>query len=222
MHSFGFLSYALYMRILFFLLLAAGISGCKIEIAMPAHGTVVSSTGLYGCAAGEICTLDIDDPWLDENFTAVPDTGYRFVRWVDQDNALCRGKKAVCENMSSLYHPQFPSLFALLSQDITYYLTPEFEPDGSQSPVDESDPVFVVESTYNTINYEIDGDSSSELFAAMNSSANPIYGAQKRAVLRAFEALLRAEVRASVVSAGREDSTAFEAPIKKADHKIGF
>ena len=67
------------------------LMGSKLIIRVPEGGSVISSSGLVACAAGETCTVDVDRRNFAETFTAVAADGYVFRGWTGGDAAVCGG-----------------------------------------------------------------------------------------------------------------------------------
>ena len=139
---------------------------------MPAGGSVVSSTGLYACAAVETCELVVDHPYFKESFTAEPAEGYRFSHWQDTDRGFCRSSVApVCDEIDTGLFLAHRQLIDWLAVDITYYLTPVFIAESSQAPA--NDPLWHINSNHHAIHYEVDGSTPEEILEALNGDANP-------------------------------------------------
>lgn len=138
------------------LMLAASVlTGCKIEISVPEGGAVVSSTDLYGCASGEMCTIDVDHIYFQEHFTAVPEAGYEFAGWQKTRGGFCGGKDSLC-NLSTKKFTPHPALMALLGVDTVFTMNPVFVKTGDVTP--PSEPVWKVRSNHVAVNYLVEGD----------------------------------------------------------------
>ena len=149
------------------------LMGSKIVITVPQGGSVVSTSGLISCSAGEVCIIDIAEPHFVDTFTAVPDQGYYFTRWQDDSRGLCRGG----------LHPQCPQPAATAVQDqqgfvlpadpaAVFTMNPTFAP-RSAVPASHA-PRFTVNSSHLTRYYDIDGDTTEELRAQLAGEANPL------------------------------------------------
>ena len=84
------------------ILAASFLTACKIEVSVPEGGTVVSSTGIYGCTSGEMCIIDVDHIYLQEHFTAVPQAGYEFAGWQKTRGGLCGGNDSLCNLVTTV------------------------------------------------------------------------------------------------------------------------
>jgi predicted secreted Zn-dependent protease len=159
------------MVIMAIALLALG--GCKVKITVPEGGSVVSSTGLYGCTSGEICTIDVDHPYLAESFTATPDAGYEFAGWEKKHGGFCGGKKSAC-NLSTTGFPLNPALNTLLGKSDVFTMNPVFVYSGTEIIPTPTEGKWTLKSNHSTINYEVYGNSASELLSAMQGPQNPM------------------------------------------------
>lgn len=147
------------------------LSGCNIEISVPAGGQVTGSSGLYACAAGEHCDLTVDHPYFEESFTATPARGYIFSHWQDQPGAFCRGQRSpVCALPPGSIFLQQPELAAWLSVEARYTLSPVFLALSGAT----TESAWQLRSSHRVINYEVDGDSADDILAALRSEANPL------------------------------------------------
>lgn len=64
---------------IFLACLLVSMGGCRLVISTSEHGQLISTSGLYDCSQ-EQCAYEITDE-ITETFTAIPDPGFRFVRW---------------------------------------------------------------------------------------------------------------------------------------------
>jgi hypothetical protein len=117
------------INILSLIVVSLLLSACKIQIEVPAGGSVQSTSGAYSCASGKICDIDVVDLFFDEEFVASPESGYLFSGWVKKDRGFCGGNLSSC----LLYTSGFEGIEALLSflesPDETFYLSPTFSQD---------------------------------------------------------------------------------------------
>ena len=155
------------------LLAVLALSGCKVKIAVPEGGSVESSTGLYGCAEQETCTIDVDHVYLSETFRAVAKPGYKFREWERGDGSFCGGQKNPRCNLATVGFDDYPSLNELLGSDSVFTLTPVFVYEQTSKIPPPSKPVWKVNSNHSTQNYIIDGRTADELKAAMQGPSNP-------------------------------------------------
>lgn len=160
------------MRHLLALLLILNLAACKLEIAVPAGGSVISSSGLYDCAANETCTLVVDHPWFADEFAATRKPGYFFSHWDDADNSLCGGSHATtCTPFDTSFYRGRPDLLEWLVYDVSYQLRPVFI--ATSDPA-EGSPIWRIESEHRLINYPVEGDSAEALLASLKSDTNPL------------------------------------------------
>jgi hypothetical protein len=164
------------------LILAASVlTACKIEISVPEGGTVVSSTGIYGCTSGEMCTIDVDHIYFQEHFTAVPQAGYEFAGWQKTRGGFCGGNDSLCNLVTTGFTPH-PSLMALLGVDTVFTMNPVFVTTGDATP--PSEPVWKIRSNHVAVNYLVEGDTVDQWMWEMqgmherwdSEEMNPIQG----------------------------------------------
>ena len=161
------------MQKLLLIIALLALAGCKIVIVMPAGGSVASDSGLYGCAAGEVCVINVDHIFFSETFLAKPAPGFAFSHWEKKPGSFCGDRRITdCRNLGTLRFSNFPSLLALLNSDAVYTLTPVFTNLDGSSAAGES--IFVISSEHRQANYRVDGDGEAELLDALQSSANPL------------------------------------------------
>ncbi len=154
-------------------IVASLVAGCKVEITVPAGGSVVTSSGLYACAAGETCSITIDHPYFSERFTAVPARGYIFSRWEDAPGAFCAGShKPVCDDIDTGIFLDNADLLEWLNFDASYSLTPVFS--QLASPGDTQAPVWQLSSEHVAVNYLVDGVSADEILDSLRGDNNPL------------------------------------------------
>ena len=111
------------MVVLSFLLL----SGCKIDIVVPAGGTVLTESGRYTCLAGARCTVEVNDLFFNETFYVQPESGFTFGGWLKNDRFLCGGSLAPCSLATAAMEGN-SWLENLLSSEEVFYLEPIFHP----------------------------------------------------------------------------------------------
>jgi hypothetical protein len=100
-------------------------TGCKIKITVPEGGRVISKSGAYECESGHVCTIDINDPFFDEEFMGEPAPGYSFVEWRKVEKGLCANIAGHCRIFSAW--AEFHEVFMeLLESDAVFSLEPAF------------------------------------------------------------------------------------------------
>ncbi len=107
-------------------LLAAALTACRIEIAVPSGGVVETQSGAITCGAGQTCTVEVNDTFFDETFVATPGVGYDFRGWKSGFRQFCGDRFEPCA-LSTLDFGDYPALLDLLAADETFYLTPVFQ-----------------------------------------------------------------------------------------------
>lgn len=168
-------------KIVTLIMAASVLAGCKIEISVPEGGAVVSSTGLYGCVAGEMCTIDVNHTYFQEHFTAVPKAGYEFAGWQKTQGGFCGGSDSRCNLTTTTFTPH-PGLMALLDAGTVFTMNPVFVKTGGATP--PSEPVWKVRSNHIAVNYLVEGDTVDQWMREMQGmherwemeGMNPIQG----------------------------------------------
>lgn len=107
------------------LVLSLLLSACRIEVAVPLHGTVATESGSVFCESGQKCIVDVPDTYFDETFIAYPDLGYQFIGWTKGWRGLCGGNIQPCYLTTSGFSGH-EALIAILESDETFYLEPNF------------------------------------------------------------------------------------------------
>lgn len=149
-------------RLLILGLLCALMSACKVVIELPGGGHVVSSSSAFDCrnelqaasqsaggrhyatsasltpdhAENVHCEFDVSDTFFDETFTAVPDEGYKFVRWKKVERGFFGGST---ERTVRLFTSGFvgnEALLSILESDQEFYLQPVFALTGGDENCD--------------------------------------------------------------------------------------
>jgi len=115
----------------------------------------MSSTGLYGCVAGERCSIDVDHTYFQEHFTAVPQAGYEFAGWQKTQGGFCGGTDSRCKLTTTIFTPH-PALMALLDDGTVFTMNPIFVKTGGAMPT--SEPVWKIRSNHVAVNYLVEGD----------------------------------------------------------------
>ena len=101
--------------------------GCRIDIAVPEGGIVVTESRALMCAQSTQCSMEVHDTAFNETFVAIPDTGFLFSGWVKQHLALCGGSLDSCQLDASLAADS-PTFTALIDSDAVVYLQAQFLP----------------------------------------------------------------------------------------------
>ena len=149
------------------------VSGCKIVTDMPAGGVLESSTGVYGCSEGELCTFVVDHVYFSDSFTAVPSEGYEFSHWSDEPGSFCAGKQSpTCSQINSTYYQSLPEWIEWLVADTTYTLKPVFV--ETITPPEQPESIWTYSSTHQAENYLVEGDTAEEIIDSVLGPANPL------------------------------------------------
>ncbi len=149
------------------------LMGSKLIIRVPEGGSVISSSGLVACAAGETCSVDVDRRNFAETFTAVAADGYTFRGWTGGDAAVCGGTLvADCTELDSGPFSDFGMDASAGDSGGTLTLLPAFDAHGSAAAGPE--PRFSVTSFYTTRYYPVGGSTDEELWSQLQGAANPL------------------------------------------------
>lgn len=150
------------------------LAGCKVEIKVPEGGSIISSTGIYGCAEFETCTLDIDHIYFTEDLTAVPKQGYEFRWWRKGDGSFCGGNRDTKCALTTDDFPDYPSLFSLLSTDRVFTLTPVFVYGNTLLVPPQTNRKWTATSNHSAVNYSVYGDTAAAVYNSLKSDDNPL------------------------------------------------
>lgn len=105
------------------------IAGCKIKMTVPEGGDVVDSNDEIVCAAGDTCSVFVNDIFFDETYTAVPHEGMAFTGWEKRNRGFCGGQMAPCHLFTSGFEGS-DTLMPFLEDDTqTFHLNPTFAAD---------------------------------------------------------------------------------------------
>ena len=111
------------------------LMGSKIIIHVPPGGSVVSSSGLFACAAGEVCTIDINEQYFAETFTAEAEPGFEFGGWGDKAGTLCGGSRdPYCSELGGDSFSDFGSGKPQLQPGSVLTMHPSFAATGYAAP----------------------------------------------------------------------------------------
>ncbi|MCB1701399.1 MAG: DUF922 domain-containing protein [Pseudomonadales bacterium] len=150
------------------------LMGSKIIIHVPQGGSVVSSSGLFACSAGETCTIELDERHHAETFTAVADSGYEFHGWGDKAGSLCQGSRnPYCEELDNgAVFDAEPGFKDRRRSGGAITMNPSFV--GSDYPQTQVTPRFSINSFHTTHYYQVQGNTQEEVWAQLHGSANPL------------------------------------------------
>ena len=65
------------------------LSACKLVVIVEEGGGVQSASGLRDCTTVGTCEFEVSDTSFSDSFTALPGSGFQFVRWQDGGGFLC-------------------------------------------------------------------------------------------------------------------------------------
>ena len=103
------------------------LSACRIEIAVPDGGEVITGSGDYNCAEQAACTVQVADTNFNETFVATPSAGYQFIGWKTGFKRLCGGSLAPC-TIDTSWFASYDNMMDLLASDSAAYLEADFIP----------------------------------------------------------------------------------------------
>jgi len=140
-------------RIFFYASIAA-LAACKVEVNVPAGGSVATISGSLNCPAESTCTQDVADIYFDETYVATPDSGYDFLAWKSGDGRLCGGLVEPCHYLTAGLEGHEDFIELLDAQSIVVSVDPVFVSEGAEPeerlgatldcPWDEGDPTLHV------------------------------------------------------------------------------
>ena len=152
---------------------SALLMGSKIIIHVPPGGSVVSSSGLFACAGGEVCTIDIDKQYFAETFSAEAEPGFEFEGWDDRAGALCGGSRDPdCSELDEVSFAGIDGRRQQLQRGSTLTLRPAFAATDYASVQIASR--IDVRSFHSTRYYPVSGGTQEEIWAQLHGAANPL------------------------------------------------
>ncbi|CAA0114250.1 Uncharacterised protein [Halioglobus japonicus] len=103
------------------------LSGCFLEVIVPKGGSVVSVSQVNDCAEGSNCSIEISDANFTDAFTAIPNDGYEFVKWMGGSEFLCRDSTSTTCIVSNTALASNASTTSIIAGDDTFYIMPVFK-----------------------------------------------------------------------------------------------
>lgn len=154
-------------------LLSTLLMGSKIIIRVPEGEPVQSSSGLYVCYAGEVCTIEFEESG---HLGGEPDSQWlvdEFSHWQDREVSDCQGSSdSYCAATTAADYPHFTQLAMLMDSGTTMTMRSVARyPDSAGTG---SLPGISVTSRQLTQYYEISGDNSVQVWAALGGHSNPL------------------------------------------------
>lgn len=107
------------------------LSGCKLAV-MVVEGGEVQSLASGTCVppvpgvTGTVCIHEVADTTYTESFTAVPDTGWEFVKWNSGDDFLCKNSTNPTCVVDNTLVAGLAAAEAIVASDKAYYIMPVF------------------------------------------------------------------------------------------------
>jgi hypothetical protein len=106
------------------------VAGCKIAVMVVEGGAV--ETGDWfdpaSCAEGAICIHPVNNTNYSETFSAIPNPGWRFVKWNAGDDFLCADSTSPICAVTNIDLAGNPVIEAVVASPKTFYLMPLFLP----------------------------------------------------------------------------------------------
>lgn len=131
LHRMNFQGKTMAFRLLFFVMMAAFLTACKIQIKVPTGGSVTNAGSTFVCGSGKTCSVDVIDLFFDETYSAKAESGFRFKNWKKKDRGLCGGANKPCHLFTSGFEGN-SALMGFLERDEVFFLEPVFEIDNGE------------------------------------------------------------------------------------------
>lgn len=141
------------------------LAACRLEVIVPEGGRVTSASGNFDCGEASTCQQNITSGDFEETFTAVPNSGYRFVAWGSETQERCSGSSESC----TLSLRGFPISVRnrILGSDSVIRLRPIFEATEAPQEVSVSGSLSILEVAI----LDTDTNNPENFFAPNNSIA---------------------------------------------------
>ena len=117
-------------KILMILAVTSLVVGCKIAVIV-VEGGEVQSMGSGTCLEGTICVHQVNDTNYTETFTAVPNSGWGFVRWNSGGGFFCQNSTDPICVVSGVDAEGNAAIERLIASDKTFYIMPVFREPGT-------------------------------------------------------------------------------------------
>ena len=113
------------IKVLVIFFVTALVAGCKVAVIV-VEGGEVQSIGSATCLEGTICIVEVNDTNFSETFTAVPNPGWRFVKWNSGEGFFCGGSTDSTCTISTVGTAGNADIEASIASDQTFYIMPIF------------------------------------------------------------------------------------------------
>jgi hypothetical protein len=113
------------LKFLLLISIAAVMAGCKLAVIV-VEGGEVQSIGSGTCLEGTICVHQVSDTNYTETFTAVPNSGWAFVKWNSGGGFFCQGSTDPICVISGEGAEENQAIEAIVESDETFYIMPMF------------------------------------------------------------------------------------------------
>lgn len=107
------------------LVLSLILAGCKLAVIV-VEGGEVQSTSSGTCSAGVVCINQINDTNYAETFTAIPSSGWRFVKWNSGGDFLCAESKNPECVLSNVELAGYEAAESIVASGATFFIMPVF------------------------------------------------------------------------------------------------
>lgn len=112
------------LKLIFLAGVVSILSACKVAVIV-VEGGEVQSVRSGTCLAETVCIHEVADTEYTERFTAVPDAGWKFVKWNSGAGFLCEGQKDTTCNLSTEGAAGSP-IEVFIDSDQMFYIQPIF------------------------------------------------------------------------------------------------
>jgi hypothetical protein len=123
-------------KVLIFVAVTGLVASCKLAVIL-VEGGEVQSIGSGTCITsptvpqtGTVCIHEVADTTYSETFTAVPDTGWEFVKWNTGGGFLCPDSTDPTCVVSNVLLAGNSVAEAIVASDAAYYIMPIFAESG--------------------------------------------------------------------------------------------
>lgn len=113
------------LRVILLICCIGLVAGCRLAVIVVEGGEVMGHPVVM-CPAGEICIVDVDDPYFAATFTAVPEDGWYFERWQKGERFFCGGSTDPECALSFEGHEETEVVEKMVNSSEMFYLMPVF------------------------------------------------------------------------------------------------
>ena len=113
------------LKVVLLICILGSMAGCRLAVIV-VEGGGVQGYPLRSCPAGEICVIDVDDPYFSTTFTAIPDEGWYFERWQKGERFFCGGSTDPQCTLSFEGHEETEAVQEIVDSSEMFYIMPIF------------------------------------------------------------------------------------------------